>query len=157
MRRLATVACVALALGAGGCTTGAKFSPARGDGAAAAGGAHYAAMSPLADSPEETATGRSSRGSPQFGNFVRARQPQLQFCYTEARRKHPKLVGSATVAVALGNDGAVANAGVVRRSWSGKGGKDVERCMIDKVRAWRFPPVAPQDPHVHSFAVIFSN
>jgi hypothetical protein len=141
MRKLATVARVALALVGGACATGAKRSPD------VDGGAHYAARS----------TGRSSSGSAQFGNFVRARQPQLQFCYTEARRKHPKLAGSATVAVTLGDDGAVANAGIVRRSWSGKGGKDVEHCMIAKVRAWRFPPVEPDDPHVNSFAVIFSN
>ena len=141
MRKLGTVACVALALVGGACATGAKRSPDFD------GGAHYGARS----------TGRSSSGSAQFGNFVRARQPQLQFCFNEARRKHPKLAGSATVAVTLGDDGAVANAGIVRRSWSGKGGKDVEHCMIAKVRAWHFPPVEPDDPHVNSFAVIFSN
>ena len=80
MRKLATVACVALTLAGGACATGAKRSPDFD-------GAHYGARS----------TGRSSSGSAQFGNFVRARQPQLQFCYTEARRKHPKLAGSATV------------------------------------------------------------
>lgn len=149
MRRLETTAArgarAALALAAvcslGGCATMKRDS----------GPAHYAATS------GPTPTGRSSRGSPRFGDFVRARQPQLQFCYSEARRKHPKLAGSATVAVTLADDGAVANADIVRRSWSEKGGKDVEKCMLAKLRAWHFPPVDPDEPHTHSFAVIFSS
>ena len=154
MRRPETVARVARAalalVSLGACARGAKLSPD-------AGSAHYAAMSPPREAPNETATGRSSRGSPKFGDFVRAREPQLQFCYAEARKKHPELIGSATVAVTLGDAGGVANATVIRRSWAGKGGADVERCVLAKVQSWQFPPVDPQDAHVHSFAVIFSS
>lgn len=154
MWRLANVAFVALAVAVSGCTTGAghfRRSAPPGDASSAAlrsAEPRYAAT----DRPSD----RSSRGSPRFGDFVRAREPQLQFCYGEARRKHPNLTGSATVTVTLGDDGGVASTAIVRRSWAGKGGNDVERCLLSTVRGWRFPPVDPQDAHVHSFAVIFS-
>jgi len=148
--RLARAARAVLALASlGGCARGARLSPD-------AGSAHYAAASPSRAAPSEAVAARSSHGSPKFGDFVRAREPQLQFCYAEARKKHPELTGSATVAVTLVDAGGVASATVVRRSWAGKGGNDVERCVLAKVQAWQFPPVDPQDPHVHSFAMIFS-
>ena len=39
-----------------------------------------------------------SHGSPAFGNFVRSRSPQLQFCYEDTRASTPYLAGSATIA-----------------------------------------------------------
>jgi len=102
--------------------------------------------------PEQT-----NWGSPAFGNFVRSREPQLQFCYEDARAASPTLAGSATVAVTLAPDGNVLDAGIVRRSWSGKGSDEVERCVLARVRGWKFPPGDPDDDRkVHSFAVIFT-
>jgi hypothetical protein len=106
--------------------------------------------------PARSSADGSSRGSPAFGTFVRAHEPQLQFCYREARVKSPTLTGSATVTVALERDGRVRTADVVRRSWSGRGSDVVESCMLERVRGWRFPPLGEKDEHVHSFAVIFS-
>ncbi|HET7459252.1 MAG TPA: AgmX/PglI C-terminal domain-containing protein [Gemmatimonadaceae bacterium] len=158
MRHLSSVvvACAALTLsGAVGCggrqsSTVAAPTPSLSD-------ARYAAVGPEARTAGARTAGGPSRGSQAFGNFVRAHEPQLQFCYHEARTKSPSLTGSATVAVTLTDSGSVVDAKVVRRAWSTSGSDVVESCMLTKVRAWQFPPVDPRDDHVHSFAVIFSS
>jgi len=168
MRRPAIAVCVALALSGSGCaarearTPSARAmraaAPAPADTPAAAG-----ATTGAADEPMYAATSAgsaTSRGPATFGNFVRAHEPQLQFCYREARAASPRLTGSATVAVTLAADGTVVNADVVRRSWSHKGADVVERCMLSRVRAWKFPPLeleGAQKQQTHSFAVIFSS
>jgi len=87
---------------------------------------------------------------------VRARSPQLQFCYEDTRAASPALAGSATVAVTLGSDGSVLKADIVRRSWSGQGSEVVETCVLSRVRGWRFPATNAEELVTHSFAVIFT-
>lgn len=138
MRRLVTVVCVALALAGSGCTARRAAKPV-----------------PVSALVPEV----PSRGSAKFGSFVRAREPQLQFCYREARAASPELAGSATVAVTLAADGSVLKADIVRRAWSGRGSDDVERCLLSRVRVWKFPPTdaaADEATRIHSFAVIFT-
>ena len=107
--------------------------------------------------PALTTAAAPSQGSPAFGNFVRSREPQLQFCYADTRSKNPELAGSATVAVTLAADGNVIDAGIVRRSWSGKGAEDVESCLLARVKSWRFPANQLDDQRqVLSFAVVFT-
>ena len=140
MRRIASVACAAMMLVASGCVVG---------------------QSPVATSsaaqmlPPAAAYG-PSRGSPAFGNYVRAREPQLQFCYQETRAQNPNLVGSATVAVAVAADGSVMNANIIRSSWSERGSETIEQCVLSRVRSWKFPISDPAEQNLHSFAVIFS-
>ena len=150
MRTLATVACATMALVGVGCG-GRSAQPSRPE-------PRYAARDEAPEVPGARAADVSSRGSAKFGRFVREREPQLQFCYREARATSPGLIGSATVAVTLANDGRVLAADVVRRSWSGgDGSADVERCVLERVRGWRFPALDSKDERqVHSFAVIFS-
>ena len=144
MRTLTTVLCTALAIAGGACATpqpkpvkASEFGPAL-----------------------STATAVPSQGSPAFGNFVRSREPQLQFCYAETRATSPGLAGSATVAVTLDAEGRVLNAGIVRHSWAGGNGEVVEQCVLSRVRNWRFPAGDPEDgadaKRAHSFAVIFT-
>ena len=155
MRTLATVAaCLTLAALTGtGCFAG-------GSNASRA----TALRASPAPEPMYAAGAGSSSGSASFGNFVRAREPQLQFCYQETRAASPALAGTATVTVALAPDGRVLSADIVRRSWSGAdkpeaGPEVVERCVLSRVRGWKFPAAEEDDArekHVHSFAVIFS-
>ena len=159
MRKPATVLCVALALG--GCSVRearAPGKPARAvptPGGSAEESLRYAARS--SSSSPATSSDGASRGSAAFGRYVRAHEPQLQFCYSEARVSSPNLAGSATVSLTLAADGSVQNAAIVRRAWSGGRGSDVvERCVLSTVRAWTFPPIDSKDEHVHSFAVIFT-
>lgn len=141
MRTLTTVMCTALVLAGGACATpratpvkSSEFGPAL-----------------------TTTTTAPSLGSPAFGNFVRSREPQLQFCYADTRAENPKLAGSATVAVTLAADGNVLDAGIVRRSWSGKGAETVESCVIARVKSWKFPANQLDDEkQVLSFAVVFT-
>jgi hypothetical protein len=88
-------------------------------------------------------------------NLVHQWQPELLYCYTEyGLRSHPGLTGTATVRLALAQDGSVGYAGIVQHSWSGDGWADVENCIRTKVNAWRFPPAAAAS--VHEFPLNFS-
>ena len=156
MRKLAIVTSVALVLVGSGCFTAERTSTT---GALRA--APQPAIAPAAEPRAGIASSgssRASRGTAQIGDFVRAREQQLQFCYSEARVEQPDLSGSATVSITLAEDGAVQDARIVRSAWSGKknAARGVESCMLARVRAWRFPAGDPRDPNVHSFAVIFS-
>lgn len=137
MRRIASVACAAMAFVASGCVQ------------------RPVATSSASQMLPVVAYG-PSRGSPAFGNYVRAREPQLQFCYQESRAQNPTLVGSATVAVAVAADGSVTNANILRSSWSERGAESIEQCVLSRVRGWKFPVSDPAEQHQHSFAVIFS-
>ena len=142
MGRLVTIGCTALALAAAACVTPrpAKVLTSTGDAAASS----------------KASVPAPSNGSPAFGNFVRARSPQLQFCYEDTRTSSPYLAGSATIAVTLGPSGNVLNADIIRRTWSGKGSEVVESCVLSRVRAWRFPATNTDELLTHSFAVIFT-
>ena len=142
MRRLATIGCTALALISGACVSPqpAKIAP----------------VAASAASPSKAGTAAPSNASPAFGNFVRARSPQLQFCYEDTRASSPYLAGSATIAVTLGPAGNVLNADIIRRTWSGKGSEVVESCVLNRVRGWRFPAIDTDEVLTHSFAVIFT-
>jgi hypothetical protein len=88
-------------------------------------------------------------------NLVHQWQPELLYCYTEyGLRSHPGLAGTATVRVALAQDGSVGYAGVVQHAWNGEGWADVENCIRTKVNTWRFPPAAVSS--VHEFPLKFS-
>ncbi len=139
MRRIKSVVCVAMSAALSACITPAPVPTMS--------ASQY--MVPMA------AHG-SSRGSMAFGNYVRARQPQLQFCYQETRESLPNLVGSATVSVSVAADGSVLTADILRSSWSERGAETVEQCMLSRVRSWRFPVSDPAEQYLHSFAVIFS-
>ena len=142
MRRLATTGCIAIAL-----ITGACVSPKP---------ATLVTAPATAASPSKASAPAPSNGSPAFGNFVRARSPQLQFCYEDTRAASPYLAGSATIAVTLGPSGNVLNADIIRRTWSGKGSEVVEACVLSRVRGWRFPAIGTDEVLTHSFAVIFT-
>ena len=140
MRTLAKVTCLALAVVGSACA--ARREPP--------------VKSSELGPPLSTSTA-PSLGSPAYGNFVRSREPQLQFCYADTRAANPDLAGSATVAVTLAADGNVLDAGIVRRSWSGKGADLVESCMLARVKSWRFPANQLDDQkQVLSFAVVFT-
>ncbi len=85
--------------------------------------------------------GGPSRDVGALGTAVREHQSQLRFCYDEYGLKvNPDLAGSVTVALTVAAGGAVTNANVARRTWSGAGSAEVESCILEKARAWRLPP-----------------
>lgn len=140
MRTLTTLMCTALALAGSACAA-RRATPVK--------SSEFGPPVSMATAP--------SLGSPAFGTFVRSREPQLQFCYADTRAASPGLAGSATVAVTLAADGNVLDAGIIRRSWSGKGADIVESCVLARVRSWRFPANQLDDQkQVVSFAVVFT-
>jgi hypothetical protein len=76
----------------------------------------------------------------ELGTFVRGRESQLRFCYNEYGLKvNPSLAGSVTASISLTPAGGVSGVNVTSRTWSGAGASETERCIADKIRAWRFP------------------
>ena len=105
--------------------------------------------------PANTGPGPTGVDDVAVQNLVHQWQPELLYCYTEyGLRSHPGLTGTATVRVALAQDGTVGYAGIVQHSWSGDGWADVENCIRTKVNTWRFPPAAAAS--VHEFPLNFS-
>ena len=101
----------------------------------------YQPTAAVAPAANRNSSGHSS-GVTTIGDFVRSRNPQLQFCYEETRASNPALAGSTTIGVLLGPDGTVTRADLLRRSWEGKGAEQVESCVLAKVKNWKFPPSA---------------
>lgn len=67
---------------------------------------------------------------------VKRHQNQIRFCYETELNKNPELAGKVTVAWTIDGTGNVSVAAIAE---SGLKSDAVERCIVDRVRAWRFP------------------
>ena len=70
---------------------------------------------------------------------VRRHQSEIKFCYESALATHPQLGGKITVAWTIDPSGAVSEANVAE---SGIDNANVEACVLQRVRRWRFPEPA---------------
>lgn len=101
--------------------------------------------------------GPSGRDMSKLGTFVRARQAQLQYCYTDVGlAANPNLGGSISVNVTLEPTGAVQDVRVSNRTWSGAGAADTEACILQRVRGWAFPPSAKGGSEAYNFSFVFN-
>jgi hypothetical protein len=83
--------------------------------------------------------GGPGRDVGELGTQVRDHQSQLRFCYDEFGLKvNPNLAGSVTMALTLTVAGAVTNAQITGRTWSGPGSDAAEQCILQRARAWKF-------------------
>jgi hypothetical protein len=123
-------------LGAGGGAGGGIGGVGTGGGTVSRTPVRIAPPRPI-DAPS---VGGVQRDVGELGTFVRSRESQLRFCYNEYGLKvNPGLAGSVTAAVSLTPAGGVTGVNVTNRTWSGTGSAETERCIADKIRAWRFP------------------
>jgi hypothetical protein len=84
--------------------------------------------------------GGPRRNTDELGSFVRSRESQLRFCYTEFGLKtNPGLAGSITTNISLTESGSVTGVNISNRSWGGAGSSEAENCIRGKIRGWRFP------------------
>ena len=84
--------------------------------------------------------GGPGRDVGDLGNFVRSRESQLRFCYQEYGLKvNPGLAGKVNVAISLTGAGNVTGVDVSGRSWGGEGASEVENCIRQRIRGWKFP------------------
>jgi hypothetical protein len=101
--------------------------------------------------------GASGRDMARLGTFVRARQPQLQYCYREVGlAANANLAGSVSVAITLDAAGGVTEARVAQRTWSGPGAAETEQCVLTRVRTWVFPASSKAGNETYSFSFIFN-
>ncbi|HWE41803.1 MAG TPA: AgmX/PglI C-terminal domain-containing protein [Gemmatimonadaceae bacterium] len=76
----------------------------------------------------------------ELGTFVRSREAQLRYCYTERGLKaNPSLAGTINVAITITGSGNVTGVDITSRTWGGAGASETESCIISKIRSWRFP------------------
>jgi hypothetical protein len=84
--------------------------------------------------------GGPRRNTDELGTFVRNRESQLRFCYTEfGLKSNPSLAGSITTNISLTESGNVTGVNISNRSWGGAGASEAESCIRGKIRDWRFP------------------
>ena len=110
-----------------------------GAGTAARATSERARASVNTDSASERADVLDGRSADLFGDYVRSRSAQMNFCYKEALNAYPKLAGAINLAVTIASSGNVTRVEVTKRSWSGPGTEQVEGCIRGKIRAWKFP------------------
>jgi hypothetical protein len=100
--------------------------------------------------------GGPGRNVSDLGDYVRGRNSQLQFCYSEYGLKtNPQLAGSVAVAVTLTSDGAVTNVDITKRTWSGPGAAEAESCIKQRISGWKFPS-SERGGGTYSFSFSFS-
>ena len=76
----------------------------------------------------------------EAGTFVRARAAELQYCYARtAGAAGSDLAGVVTLRLVLAATGAVRDAEIVRRTWSGPDAAEIEACLLATARRWRVP------------------
>ena len=101
--------------------------------------------------------GSSGRDMVKLGTFVRGRQAQLQYCYRDVGLPiNANLAGSLSVAITIDASGAVSDAKVATRSWSGAAVAETEACVLQRVRGWEFPPSAKSGAETYAFSFLFS-
>jgi len=68
---------------------------------------------------------------------VRSQGPALQACYEQALAQDVTLSGGCTVRIVVDRDGTVGSASIHHSSL---GSLSLQRCVLERVRTWRFPP-----------------
>jgi hypothetical protein len=100
--------------------------------------------------------GGPGRNVADLGDYVRGRNSQLQFCYSEYGLKvNPQLAGSVTVAVTLTSGGAVTGVDITKHTWSGPGAAEAESCIKQRINGWKFPS-SDRGGGTYSFSFSFS-
>ena len=100
--------------------------------------------------------GGPGRNVADLGDYVRGRNSQLQFCYSEYGLKvNPQLAGSVAVAVTLTAEGSVTGVDITKRTWSGPGSGEAESCIKQRISGWKFPS-SDRGGGTYSFSFSFS-
>jgi hypothetical protein len=145
--------------GRGGLGTGLDSTPGGGGLGGVGGGGNVGFATVRVAPPSVIRAEKTSgpgRNVSELGNYVRGRQSQLQFCYQEFGLKvNPQLAGTVGVAVTLTGAGKVTGVDITRRTWSGPGSAEAERCIRERVMGWSFPP-SDQGGGTYSFSFVFS-
>lgn len=145
--------------GRGGLGTGLDDTPGGGGLGGVGGGGNVGFATVRVAPPSVIRAEKTSgpgRNVAELGNYVRGRQSQLQFCYQEFGLKvNPQLAGTVGVAVTLTGAGKVTGVEITRRTWSGAGSAEAERCIRERIMGWSFPP-SDQGGGTYSFSFVFS-
>jgi beta-lactamase regulating signal transducer with metallopeptidase domain len=92
---------------------------------------------PRADERKPTKEGTLPREV--ISSTIKSNIGQIRLCYETALLVHPQLAGTVVARWTIGSDGITSAVGIDRAQMTIPDA-DFERCLLDKIRAWRFPP-----------------
>ncbi len=100
-----------------------------------------------------TAKGRGSKSkqrSPSaISEIVMKNKNQVQYCYWTLKRRDSSLKGRVVVEFTIDAAGEVIRVRFRQHNWGGnKLGGDVERCIQNVIKGWRFDPIDPKAGNV---------
>ncbi len=105
----------------------------------------------------DSRSGSGSRSRAGIAAFVQSQTNSLRFCYNSQLRQDPRLGGTLKVSFVITPGGTVQNAQVMNRKWNNEPlGRQVERCILDRVRRWQFPQ-AGGGAYSFDFSMTFIN
>jgi TonB family protein len=84
---------------------------------------------------------------------VRRHQSEIKFCYERALASDQKLAGKVTVAWTIDPTGAVSEANLAESTLDNA---NVEACVLERIRRWRFPEPMGGGVVAVSFPWVFS-
>lgn len=87
-----------------------------------------------AESSLESGSGRAHIDKDIVLEIVREHIDEVRGCYNEGLARDPKLAGRVAVNFVIGPDGYVASATIQEGI-----GDDVDQCLVERVKTWKFP------------------
>ncbi|MBS2029226.1 MAG: TonB family protein [Deltaproteobacteria bacterium] len=72
----------------------------------------------------------------EIERVIKRHQSEILFCYNSQLQKSPGLAGKVAVNFTIDGSGVISEAAVAQTSLENEA---VERCVIDRIRRWRFP------------------
>jgi TonB family protein len=77
---------------------------------------------------------------------IRRHQSEIKFCYERELQQNAKLAGKIAVSFTIDGSGSISEAQVAE---SGVDNANVESCMLERIRRWKFP-----EPHGGGVVVV---
>jgi TonB family protein len=87
----------------------------------------------------------ANRSGDEISRVINSHNDAIEFCYKREAKLNPNLKGDILVEFVIGSDGRVNGAKVIQSSLQSK---NVERCIISRMRGWRFKPISRQEGDV---------
>lgn len=86
-------------------------------------------------------------------SVIRRHQSEIKFCYERELQQNPKLAGKIAVSFTIDGSGNISDAQIAE---SGVDNANVEGCMLERIRRWKFPEPQGGGVVVVTFPWVFS-
>jgi TonB family protein len=107
---------------------------------------------PLPGQLDQWMQGQSSKGREEVRAVIASHRDQIQWCYEQALTRKPTLEGTFVVKFVVNAQGFVVRSETSRSSLEDTA---MEACLVERVKTWRFPPLAHGGVLVVDYPFIF--